>query len=303
MAIVVAVAAAVAAVEAVAAAGDAVAAGPDRFGFGWRAELAMGIFLHLDEIDIVEVIADDYFDATGKRAEVLRTLGQQVSVTLHGVGLGPASAAPVDSQRLDRFARLIERVRPDSWSEHLAWVRAGGREIGHLAAPCRNLGTVEGTLRNIATMRRVTGTAPVLENVATLIDPPASPMTEAEWLTTVLREADSGLLLDLHNVHANATNFGFDGVADFLRRIPLERVRTIHLAGGRMWRGRLLDDHLHDVPDPVFDLLEETAARAPQPLTVLIERDGRYEGVDSMLAQLRRARRAVAAGRSRQASS
>lgn len=270
----------------------------DRFGFGWRAELAMGIFLHLDEIDIVEVIADDYFDATGKRAGVLRTLSRQVPVTLHGVGLGPASAAPVDRRRLDGLARLVDRVRPDSWSEHLAWVRAGGHEIGHLAAPCRNPGTVEGTLRNIEAMRRIVGSTPVLENVATLIDPPASPMSEAEWLGAVLREApDTGLLLDLHNVHANALNFGFDA-AEFLRSIPLHRVRTVHLAGGRMWRGRLLDDHLHDVPAPVFDLLEQTAALTSQPLTVLIERDGRYEGVDSMLAQLRQARRAVAKGRS-----
>lgn len=272
----------------------------DRFGFGWRAELAMGIFLHLDEIDIVEVIADDYFDTTGKRAEMLATLARQVPVTLHGIGLGPASAAPVEAERLDRLARLVGRVQPDSWSEHLAWVRGGGREIGHLAAPCRNAGTVEGTLRNIESMRRIIGSAPVLENVATLIDPPASPMPEADWLATVLREAGpgTGLLLDLHNVHANARNFGFDA-EEFLRSIPLDRVRTIHLAGGRMWRGRLLDDHLHDVPEPVFALLELTASLARQPLTVLIERDGRYEGVESMLGQLREARRAVARGRQR----
>lgn len=32
----------------------------DRFGLGWRPELAAGILTHLDRIDIVEVIADDY---------------------------------------------------------------------------------------------------------------------------------------------------------------------------------------------------------------------------------------------------
>ena len=35
----------------------------DRFGLGWRPELAAGILSNLDRIDIVEVIADDYFDA------------------------------------------------------------------------------------------------------------------------------------------------------------------------------------------------------------------------------------------------
>jgi Protein of unknown function (DUF692) len=51
--------------------------------------------------------------------------------------------------------------------------------------------------------------------------------------------------------------------------IPLARVDTLHIAGGR-WitspdgtRQYLLDDHLHQVADPVYDLLIEIAARAP----------------------------------------
>jgi len=39
--------------------------------------------------------------------------------------------------RLDKMARLVEQVRPQFWSEHLAFVRGGGIEIGHLAAPPR----------------------------------------------------------------------------------------------------------------------------------------------------------------------
>jgi uncharacterized protein len=270
----------------------------NRFGFGWRSELSAGILTNLHEIDIVEVIADDYF-GDEKKTRALKTLASQVPVTLHGVGIGPASASPVEAAHVENFARLIDRIQPDSWSEHLAWVRGGGYEIGHLAAPCRNASTVDATLANLDRMKRVVGSAPVMENIATLIDPPASPMTEAQWLAEVLREDPSvGLLLDLHNVHANSSNFGFDAEG-FLAAIPLDRVRTIHLAGGRMWQGRLLDDHLHDVPAPVYALLEEVAARTSQPLTVLIERDGEYPAFDDLLAQIREARRAVARGRGR----
>jgi uncharacterized protein (UPF0276 family) len=279
-----------------AAVADAVAVGANRFGLGWRSELSAGILTHLDEIDIVEVIADDYF-ADPKKQRALSTLASQVPVTLHGVGLGPASVSPVPDKRLADFARLIDRIRPDSWSEHLAWVRAGGHEIGHLAAPCRNASTIDGTLANLDRMKRAVGSAPVMENIATLIDPPASPISEADWLSGVLRgDPDTGLLLDLHNVHANSSNFCFNP-DEFLASIPLDRVRTIHLAGGRMWQGRLLDDHLHDVPAPVFQLLEKVAARTLQPLTVLIERDGEYPDFDDLLEQVREARRAVARGR------
>lgn len=268
----------------------------DRFGFGWRSELSAGILTHLDEVDIVEVIADDCF-GNEKKTRALKTLASQVPVTLHGVGIGPASVSPIESRRMESFARLIDRIQPDSWSEHLAWVRAGGHEIGHLAAPCRNRSTVDATLANLDRMKRIAGTSPVMENIATLIDPPASPLSESVWLAEVLRgDPATGLLLDLHNVHANSSNFGFDADA-FLNGIPLDRVKTIHLAGGRLWQGRLLDDHLHDVPPPVYQLLERVAARTCQPLTVLIERDGNYPQFDGLLEQIREARRAVARGR------
>ncbi len=93
---------------------------------------------------MVEVIADDHFDAARRELRALRTLASQVPVVLHGVGLGLASFAPADARRLDGMARVAEAVRPAFWSEHLAFVRGGGREIGHLAAPPRTGATIEG---------------------------------------------------------------------------------------------------------------------------------------------------------------
>ena len=60
---------------------------------------------------------------------------------------------------------------------------------------------------------------------------------------------------------------------------------------------RYLDDHLHDVPDPVYDLLVEVGARVRRPLTVLLERDGRFPPMRHLLWQLERARAALAEGR------
>ncbi len=41
-------------------------------------------------------------------------------------------------------SRVIGAAEPEVWSEHLAFVRGGGREIGHLAAPPRRPATLEG---------------------------------------------------------------------------------------------------------------------------------------------------------------
>ena len=274
----------------------------DRFGLGWRPKLALGILSNLDRIDIVEVIADDYFRASQRERRALRTLAAQTPVTLHGVTLGLASSVPVETKRLDQMARLCANVGPVSWSEHLAFVRGGGIEIGHLAAPPRSVATIDGAVANLHRARTIVGISPQVENVATLIDPPGSDRDEATWVSEIIRNSESDLLLDLHNLHANALNFNFNPV-DFISRIPPERISAIHLAGGK-WIGRaeaprLLDDHLHDVPYPVYDLLEEVAARASQALTVIIERDGKFPPIESLLDQLDRARASVARGRQR----
>jgi uncharacterized protein (UPF0276 family) len=199
------------------------------------------------------------------------------------------------------MARLFDNVRPTGWSEHLAFVRGGDIEIGHLAAPPRTAATIEGTLENIRQAERVVGVRPALENIATLIDPPASTLAEGPSTRAIIRASGAPLLLDLHNLYANALNFGAEPAA-LLESMPLERVRIVHLSGGRWLHpqgtsSRLLDDHVHDVPDPVFALLRILGACVGGPLDVIIERDGRYPEFAVLLEQIGRARVALASGR------
>jgi uncharacterized protein (UPF0276 family) len=275
----------------------------DRVGLGWRGELAAGIFTHLDRIDLVEVIADDHFRATTRELRALRTLAGQVPVTLHGVSMGLAAAAPVESRRIETMARLVGALQPVSWSEHMAFVRAGGIEIGHLAAPPRSVQSVDFAIANIERASRIVGAAPLMENIATLIAPPASTLTEGEWVSNIIIGSDAPLLLDLHNLYANALNFGTEP-ATLLLSFPLHRVRAVHLSGGK-WVPepapsrlmRLLDDHVHDVPPAVYALLELLARHAPQPLDVIVERDGKYPAFECLLTQLDAARLALRSGR------
>lgn len=284
----------------------------DRVGLGWRPDLAAHILSHTDRIDVVEVILDDYFRAPARTLRPLRTLAAQIPVIYHGVGLGLASSHPIDTRRLDDLARVLDVLAPEIWSEHLAFVRAGGREIGHLAAPPRSEATVDGALANLVRIRKAVGALPALENIATLIDPPGSRLSEPAWAAAILEGSGCDMLCDLHNLYANALNFGPDPEA-YLRAFPQDRVRLVHLSGGqwipeppafaaRPGARRLLDDHVHDVPDPVYGLLEILAAETESPLTVVIERDGEYPAFGILLDQIDRARAALARGRARRQS-
>jgi uncharacterized protein len=281
----------------------------DVVGLGWRAELSADIGANLDgarDIECLEVIAEEFFRAQPAQQDGLAALARLVPLSLHGVSLGMASTLPLKTSIADQFARLYERVQPSFWSEHLSFVRGGGHEIGHLAAPPRTPATVDAALENIRIATRIVGTAPAVENVATLISPPASTLSEVDWLRAIVGECAGGMLLDLHNLYANAWNFGGDAT-QMLQALPLHRVRQIHLSGGVMIptpgnSQRLLDDHVHDVPDACYALLEEVAFRVEQPLMVIIERDGRYPPMAALIEQLQEARGALRRGRARRAS-
>ncbi|HLZ11889.1 MAG TPA: DUF692 domain-containing protein [Candidatus Acidoferrum sp.] len=275
----------------------------DRVGMGWRPDLAAGIMSYQDEIDLVEVIAEDYFDSPAHVVGGVATLAKQIPLMVHGVGMGLASRAAVHHKYFERMARLVNRIEPEAWSEHLAFVRVGDREIGHLAAPPRTPANVDGTVENLRRAAEIVGTQPHVENIATLLDPPGSTLAESDWTRRILDGAQCELLFDLHNVFANGLNHGYEPT-EFLRAIGAERIRYMHIAGGKMVAApdgttRLLDDHLHDVPDPVYDLLEEVAATTPHPLTVILERDGDFPSMETLLQQTRRARSAMARGRAR----
>lgn len=273
----------------------------DRVGLGWRPELAAGILSNLDRIDVIEVIAEDYWESS-RNIRAVKMLAAQKPILLHGISLGLASTALVERKRLDKMTRLFDAVRPETWSEHLAFVRAGDLEIGHLAAPPRTAATIDATASNLRTASAAVGTMPLVENIATLIDPPVSDRSEPLWLAQTIAASGAEMLLDLHNLYANSMNFGCDALA-FLHSLPVERVRQVHISGGR-WidnedprERRLLDDHLHDPPDPVYDLLAELAACCPNPLTVILERDGSYPAMEQLLGHLDLARQAMARGR------
>ena len=262
-----------------------------RLGLGWRDPLAPGILANLDRIGVLEVLAEELFDADASRRRAMRFLAREVPVVLHATSLGLASTERVDRRRLDDLARVVGWLEPELWSEHLAFVRGGGTEVGHLAAPPRNDATLEGLVRNVEEAHRVTGALPLVENVASLIEPPLCTYDEASWLHAVLAATECRLLLDLHNVHANSVNFGFDA-AGVVSSLPGERIGMVHIAGGRVIeRGRVLDDHRHAVPSAVVELL----ALVPSDATVILERDGNYPSVDDLIEEFRSAAALAAA--------
>jgi uncharacterized protein (UPF0276 family) len=265
-------------------------------GIGWRPELALLIDRRRD-LGFVEIVAEE-FDAHNelpKPIEQLRKRG--VSIIPHGVSLSLGGAEPLDHRCLTRLAELAKRCQAPLVSEHIAFVRAGGLESGHLLPLPRTAEAIDLLVEHILEAKAALPVPLALENVATLFEWPHAEMDEATFLTEVVERSDTLLLLDVENVYANARNHRYDPM-DCIGRLPLERIAYVHMAGGIEKEGIYHDTHAHAIPCEVSDLLEEVCARAAVP-GAMLERDDRFPSDAEIHAELDEILAAMARGRTR----
>lgn len=271
-----------------AAAAAVIEAGALGSGLGYRPQFRADLFASRAQVDFLEIIADHYFDASPEKLKELDLLRAHFPLVAHGLDLSIGSAEGVDAAYLDKFARLIERIDPPWWSEHLCFTRAGGIDIGHLAALPFTQEAIDVVARNVETVRRRIKAPLVLENVTTVVRVPGGEMDEPEFLTRVLDATGCGWLCDVANLHANAVNHGVDLDATF-DRWPWDRLVQIHYAGGRWRGGVLIDSHDCATSEAVWALYDRVVARAPVK-GVILERDERLPPFAELLDEVARAR-------------
>lgn len=254
---------------------DAISARP---GVGALFNPALADFVLSDaaSLDYLSVIPDrswvDHGPGTAPRFEDLpesaRLFGEtasRVPLVMHCIGMSICSADIFDVAYLDRLAQWRDRFACLWASEHLSYSRSGsGHESNAaMALPSpydREL--LELLIPRVQVAQEWLDCPFLLENNVYYFTYPDQELTEAEFLNELTAHTGCSLLLDLHNVHTNAVNHGFDPI-EFLASLDLRRVLEIHVAGGSEMMGFHTDSHTGPVPDAVWDLLRFVAPRAP----------------------------------------
>ena len=151
----------------------------------------------------------------------------------------------------------------------------------------------EEAVRNVAARVKIVQEALerpfLLENVTYYMAVSKSRMSEAEFITAVLEEADCGLLLDVSNVVLNSRNQGYEA-EEFLRSIPLERVGQLHLAGYEPVGEVLLDTHARPVSDETWSLYRRILELIG-PTSALVEWDAEIPPLERLLHEADTAQR------------
>lgn len=230
---------------------------PVRAGVGWRAAHYQELIDTRPDIGWIEVHSENYFGAGGAPLQYLERARALYPLSLHGVGLSLGSADALNRQHLTKLKALVDRFEPGLVSDHLSWSSIGGTYLNDLLPLPYTEESLNHFVMHVREAQDFLKREILIENPSSYLTFRHSTIPEAEFLTEVAIRSGCGILLDVNNIHVSATNHGFDA-HQYLKALPAERVREIHLAGFTLNRSAegeiLIDSHSARVADAVWDL-------------------------------------------------
>jgi hypothetical protein len=246
-------------------------------GAGYRPELRDLFLPPASTMACAELIANRYLAPDGfRRAWELEEV-EGTPILVHGLSGNVASATGPDEDYLRQIRRLVDVTGALTYSDHLAFTASHDRSLGHLAPNLFDDDLLDRACRHIDTMNRTTGCRVALENLATKTTLSGSTYSPEDFYLRLVEKSDGwDCLLDLTNIWINSVNRPVDAV-EFVEAIPPDRIRYVHLAGGRWMHDELVDSHSEVVHPEAFALLDHLL-RVAEPQAVVVERDSNWTG-------------------------
>lgn len=275
---------------------------PAAGGLGLKPEHYRDILDTTPNVGFFEVHAENYMGDGGPPHRYLEAIRERYPLSLHGVGLSIGGENDLDQAHLARLRRLIDRYRPESFSEHLAWSTHQSAYLNDLLPLPYTQATLDRVAGHVTETQQVLGVRMLLENPSTYLLFEESTIDEIDFLAAVSDRTGCGLLLDVNNVMVSAVNHGLDPFA-YIDRFPIDRVGELHLAGydetvDDAGERVLIDAHGSPVLPDVFDLYRHTLKRTG-PVATLVEWDNDVPAFERLLDEIGRVEQAMSVERQR----
>lgn len=258
------------------------------FGLGLRPKHYADFLAQPQRVDWLEIISDNYLVPGGKPLAMLDAMRERYPLAMHGVLLSLGSDEPLDRDYLRQLRALAQRVEPLWISEHLCWTGINGETTHDLLPLPYTEEALSRVTQNIREVQDLLGQRIVIENVSSYVEFADSQMSEADFVREVVERADCLLLIDVNNIYVSSINHGYDA-HDYLRRMPVERVQEIHLAGHSDHGDYIVDTHDAPIAGAVWSLYD-AACRLLGSRATLIERDDAIPELTTLIAELDHAR-------------
>ncbi len=230
-----------------------------------------------------EIIPENFLNRGGYMADCLRKISEKYTLVAHGISVSIGSTDPFDMGHLKRLRAFCDSINSPWFSDHLCFTMVDHVNLNDLIPLPFTRDAINNVVERVKIVQDIMERPFLLENVTYYMTVSKSQMSEAEFITTILEEADCGLLLDVSNVVLNAKMHEYDPIA-FLDSIPLDRVGQMHLAGFEEKDDLLLDTHGKPVSDETWDLFRAVIERVG-PSSPLVEWDVAIPTLDRLMRE------------------
>ena len=258
------------------------------FGLGLRSVHYNDFLSHPQPVDWLEIISDNFLVQGGKPLEMLDKIRRDYPMAMHGVAMSIGSSSGVNLIYLKKIKALSDRIEPLWISDHLCWTGNDPHFLHDLYPLPYTDEAAKHVVAQIRQAQNVLQRRLVLENVSSYIHYRQSCASEWQFLSYIAEEADCLLLVDVNNIYVSSINHGFDA-CHYLRGLPAQRVKQIHLAGHSHQGGHIIDTHDQPVAEAVWALYAH-ACQLLGPVATMIERDDHIPDLATLLAELSHAR-------------
>lgn len=220
----------------------------------------------------LELVPENWMGLGGYWRKKLQEAAEQYSFVSHGLSLSIGSPDSVDIAFVKRIKEFLDTFNISIYSDHLTFASTNNAHLYDLLPIPFREDAIKHVVSKIKTVQDIIERPLVLENASYYTEIGAE-MDEATFIREIVKCSNCELLLDVNNVYVNAFNHNYDA-QDFIKKMPLDKVSYIHMAGHKKVSDDLIiDTHGEAIIDPVYELFDFTIERMNHHVPILLERD------------------------------
>lgn len=189
---------------------------------------------------------------------------------VHSVGTPVGGTVRPQPAQLSLLCHAVDRLDSPWFSDHLSFNATPEFSTGFFLPPRQTEEGITTVVQAIADLQAAIPVPIAVETGVNYLRPRSDEIADGLFTAAVVEAAGCGLLLDLHNIFANALN-GRQQVDEFLGQVPLDRVWEIHLAGGFEMDGFWLDAHSGAIPDHLLAIARRVIPALPNLKAIIFE--------------------------------
>ena len=242
-------------------------------GIGYRKDFS-DAFLESSILkpDFIEVAPENWMEIGGFWKQQLKKAVERYPLFCHGLSLSVGSPEGIDIGFVKKVKQFLEDFQVSVYSEHLTFSKVDNAHLYDLFPIPFTQDAINRVVENIKQVQDLLGRRLILENGSYYTVLKAE-MSEEDFINEIVKRSDCELLLDVNNVYVNAFNHRYNA-KNFITKMPLDRVKYIHMAGHlKVNENLIIDTHGSKIIDPVYELFEFTMRKLKRDIPVLLERD------------------------------